>query len=89
MKFKLAVSGKVKYSNGEQNVFKTLSVKPQSSTDMLKKIYPRNKPLNGRKIMIGMIKSLVRKTAINKEPFKICQTDRNGPHAAEFWLEGR
>lgn len=92
MKFKLKVGGKVKYSNGEQAVFKALSTTPRSSTVMLEKVYPDGKgdmPYNGRKIMIGMLKSLRRKMLVNKEPFKLCNSERNGPHAMEFWLEGK
>lgn len=89
MKFKLKTDGKVKYSKGEQNVFKSLSATPRSSTVLLDKVYPKDAPYNGRKIMIGMLKSLHRKMLENKEQFKVMNTDRNGPHAMSFWLEGK
>lgn len=92
MKFKLKVDGKVKYSNGEQAAFKALSEKPKSSTAILEKVYPDGKgdmPYNGRKILIGTLKSLKRKLLTNKEPFKLCNSERNGPHAMEFWLEAK
>lgn len=90
MKFKLKTDGKVKYSKGEQAAFKALAEKPRSSTDMLPKFYPdKVMPYNGRKILIGMIKSLRAKMLANKEPFKLCNTERQGPHAMQFWLEGK
>ena len=89
MKFKLKVGGKVKYSNGEQNAFKALSTKALSSTTIVEKFYDKKVPYNGRKIVIGTLKSLKRKMLVNKEPFKLCNSDRAGPHAMEFWLEGK
>lgn len=89
MKFKLKIDGKVKYSKGEQAAFKALGEKARSSTAMLEKVYDGEVPDNGRKIMIGMLKSLRRKIATNREPFKLCNTERQGPHPMEFWLEGK
>lgn len=89
MKFKLKTECKFKYSKGEQAAFKALSDKPRTSTAMLGKVYPTDVPYNGRKIMIGMLKSLKRKMLANKEPFKLCNTDRSGPIPIEFWLEGK
>lgn len=92
MKFKLKTEGgKVKYSKGEKAAFMTLSAKPCSTTKMLEKIYAKNKnePLNSRKILIGTLNSLRRKLTINREPFKLCNSERNGPHAMEFWLEAK
>lgn len=90
MKFKLKSDGKVKYSNGEQACFKALSAQARSSTDILGKIYPKNGvPYNGRKIVIGQLASLRRKMQANREPFKLLNTERSGPHPMEFWLEGK
>lgn len=90
MKFKLKIDGKVKYSKGEQAAFKALGDKARTSTIMLEKFYPdKVMPENGRKIMIGMIKSLRHKMQMNREPFKLCSSERKGPHPMEFWLEGK
>ena len=89
MKFKLKTEGKIKYSKGELAAFKVLTDKPRSSTMMLGKIYPDGVPHNGRKIVIGMLKSLRSKMLANKEPFKLCNTERSGPNPQEFWLEGK
>lgn len=89
MKFKLKTEGKVKYSKGEQATFKALSDKPRSSTAILGKIYPDEIPYTGRKVMIVMLQSLRRKMLINKEPFKLVNSKRAGPHPMEFWLEGK
>lgn len=91
MKFKLKIDGKVKYSNGEIAVFKALSAKALSSTDIMDKIYytKNDVPHNGRKILIGQITSLRRKIQTNREPFKLSSTKRRGPHPMEFWLEGK
>ncbi|HEX2558396.1 MAG TPA: hypothetical protein VHK86_08765 [Nitrososphaera sp.] len=88
MKFRLNGT-KVKYSKGEQNVFSAIGAKAKTSTQILEKVYPDGVPLNGRKIVIGMIKSLKKKMTINKEPFKLCNSELSGPHAMEFWLEGK
>lgn len=88
MKFRLTGT-KVKYSKSEQNIFSILGAKAKSSTDIIAKVYPKGVPLNGRKIVIGAIKSLKKKMAINKEPFKLCNSELNGPHAMEFWLEAK
>jgi hypothetical protein len=90
VKFKLKIDGKVKYSNGEQAAFKALSVKPRSSTDVMKVVYSaKEAPYNGRKIVIGMLASLRKKMLANKEPFKLLSTERRGPWPIEFWLEGK
>jgi hypothetical protein len=89
VKFKLKTDGKVKYSKGELAAFKALTEKARSSTIIVKKVYPKEVPYNGRKIMIGMLASLRRKMAANREPFKLMSTKRSGPHAMEFWLEGK
>jgi hypothetical protein len=91
VKFKLKIDGKVKYSKGEQAAFKVLSATPRSSTMMLEKIYTKttDEPFNSRKILIGTLKSLRRKILANREPFKLCNSERNGPHAMEFWLEAK
>lgn len=89
-KFKLKTDG-IKYSNGEQACFKALGVKPKSSTDIMEDFYKEEYvvPYNGRKIVVGMLASLKRKMLANKEKFKLISTDRKGPHAMEFWLEGK
>lgn len=89
MKFKLKIDGKVKYSKGEVAAFKVLSTTPRSSTMILEKVYPKTGPayFNGRKILIGTLKSLRRKIQTNREPFKLASSERNGPHPMEFWLE--
>ena len=89
MKFKLKTECKIKYSKGEQAAFKALSGTPRSSTVIIEKVYPKDVPYNARKIVIGTIKSLQRKMLANKEPFKLLNTERSGPNAMEFWLEGK
>lgn len=89
MKFKLKSDGKFKYSSSEQTAFSALGIKPRSSTDIVEKFYSGKVPYNGRKIVIGMLKSLRRKMLANKESFKLCNSDRAGPHAMDFWLEGK
>ena len=89
MKFKLKTDAKVKYSKGELAAFKALSDKARSSTIIVEKVYPADVPYNGRKIVIGMLKSLQRKMVANKEPFKLVSSERSGPHPIEFWLEGK
>jgi hypothetical protein len=77
----------VKYSTNEIKTFKLLSKRRKSTADLVNGYYGKNVVFNGRKIMIGMLRSLKRKMAANKEPFHIQSTERHGPYSMEFWLE--
>lgn len=89
MKFKLSINGKVKYSKGEQAAFNALGAKAQTSTDLLKKLYPRSQPINCRKTLIGTLRSLQLKIVANREKFRLAKGKLSGPHAMEFWLEAK
>jgi hypothetical protein len=86
MAHKLKTDGKVRYSKGEQKLFKLLSTRKLSSTELVERYYNGNETFNSRKIMIGLLRSLGRKMAANRESFKLLSTDRSGPRAMFFWL---
>lgn len=84
--FTLRSDGRVGYSPAERRVFGHLCLERLTSEEISRLHYGRNMPYNGRRIVIGLLRSLVRKTRHNREPFRIGHTDRAGPHSMSFWL---
>jgi hypothetical protein len=79
-----------KYSKGEQKVFECLNGKETSTTEILNHFYRGTKrPINGRKIIISVLRSLQVKIDWNKEPFRLASSKRRGPHPISVWLEKR
>lgn len=59
-----------------------------TSTKITDRYYGKgNIPLNGRKIVIGLLSSLKRKVTMNRESFKVMKTKRSGPLPMSFWIE--
>lgn len=84
----------VKYSPTEQEIFRLLPRAESRKIDtetLTKKFYEmrkvKNLPYNGRIIVNGSVRSLMRKAVRNREPFKIMHTGRAGPHPAYVWIE--
>jgi hypothetical protein len=82
---------KIRYSPTEQSV---LAILPDDGTKLtsdqiMDSHYGRRKPLNARKIIIGVMRSLIIKSNRNKETFRICKSARKGPHPMKFWMERR
>lgn len=78
----------INYSPNEQKVLKLLTARPQNSVTLCEKFYqPEKPPYYGRQIIIGLMSSLMRKTKLNKEPFKVHKSKRGGPHPISFWKE--
>lgn len=82
---------KVKYSEKERAL---LALLPKgggriTSTAIAEGYYSGRRPFpfHGRIIIIGTLRSLARKVAHNREPFRIAKGPRNGPHPIEFWIE--
>jgi hypothetical protein len=77
------------YSPLERKIFDLLpSVGKRISTkELTKKIYGSKVPINGRVIISGTLRNLIKKTLKNKEPFKIASSGQRGPHSIEVWLE--
>lgn len=87
--FTLSDAGRVGYSPAERRVFSLLRGEPRDSKAICLLHYGRVRemPFNGRRIVIGALMSLVRKTRANREPFRIAHTARSGPIPMSFWLE--
>ncbi len=83
---------KIKYSEREIRLLGILpkdGVKISTSALMEKFYHPDGLPFNGRKIIITMIRSLMRKSDYNHEDWRIHKTKRSGPNEMSFWKEPR
>lgn len=80
----------MKYSDREKSILALLPKggKRINTVELMKKKYGKNVPFHGRIIIIGTLRSLMRKVVYNKEPFRIKKSERRGPHPIEFWIEG-
>ena len=81
---------KVRYSPTEQRI---LALLPEdgtklSSDEIIDLHYgKRKRPFNARQTVIGALRTLIRKSVKNREPFRICKSERKGPHPMKFWIE--
>lgn len=92
--FALTSKGVVKYSPGEQRIFRLLPKdgRPRTSAIITKLFYGMaldEVPIHGRKIVIGLLSSLMKKSDINSETFCVRKTRRSGPIPMSFWIEPR
>lgn len=91
MAFKLSGEVPHYYSDNEHVLFGFLSRKNHVTTiDLTKQFYSAKKqrpPFHARQVVLGMIKGLKRKVALNREDFYIARTERAGPNSVEYWLE--
>lgn len=89
MTFKLSDAPKAKYSPLEKNLFERLPEFPLSanSSDLAKAT--RRRGPNARTIVVGAMRSLAAKAIRNREPWRIKNSLRRGPHAMSFWVEGK
>ncbi len=91
MAFTLSDEGKLKYSPSERLVFQILSHKPlsYSSTAIVTAFYKTKgqpPPYNSRAIVMGSVRSLVRKVELNKEPFIVRRLKEQGNKVLEYQL---
>ena len=86
-----SLQSKIKLSPGEQRLVKLLPASgKQIGTDALAmKFYSQRKePLNGRLVIVGMVRSLQKKIKTVKDPpFVICSTERSGPYPIKIWRQ--
>lgn len=89
--FTLSREPNMRYSKGEQRIFNLLRGAQRSSQELAVAYYGTASavPFNGRKIVIGLLRSLSEKITSNGEPFRLQNTARAGPKPMSFWLEGR
>ena len=81
---------KIKYSPTEDAVLSILKDgNVISSADLAARHYGRKAPLNARNTIVGIVRSLTKKSKMNREPFTIKRFTRRGPHPIEFWIEER
>lgn len=76
----------VPYSASERATFNVLprgDRPPATTSDLIKKIHGSDEdqvPYHARNVLNSTIRSLIRKTRINAEPFEIETSKRRGPH---------
>jgi hypothetical protein len=85
--FILSDVAEVRYSEGEKRLFKLLPQNGRKVTtrDLASTLHRR--VINGRVRVVGTLSSLMTKTQLNREPFKIKREARNGPHPVAVWIE--
>jgi hypothetical protein len=90
--FHLNDEGKLRYSPSERLVFDILNRKPSFpllSTEIISAFYKSKgqpPPYNCRQIVMGSVRSLVRKVELNKEPFKVQRIKEQGIKALSYQL---
>jgi hypothetical protein len=80
------------YSETEKKLFKILkSLKGRqiSTEELTAKFYGGDVPFNARTIISGCVNALIKKVEWNKEPFRVCRSERSGPISTLVWLESR
>jgi hypothetical protein len=80
------------YSETEKRLFRILrSLKGEriNTEKLTVRFYGKDIPFNGRTIISGCVNALMRKVEWNKEPFRICRSERAGPNSTDVWLEPR
>lgn len=85
-------AGKLRYSPMEQSILALLpgdGTKVSSEEIIAAHYGKRKRPFNARQIIIGVLRTLMRKSNRNRESFKICKSARKGPHPMKFWIEKR
>jgi hypothetical protein len=86
---RLSKPDRVKYSPLEEEIFNLLprSGKRLDTNQLANKVYGGDVPINGRLIVTGTLRKLIKKSLHNKEAFKIKTSERRGPYPLEVWLE--
>jgi hypothetical protein len=80
----------VNYSKRETEVFRHLSKKRLTTTEITNKLYAKKEqPLYARQSVLMALVSLRKKIDKNREPFVLKKTKRSGPYPLQFWLEDR
>jgi hypothetical protein len=83
---------KVKYSVGEMRLLRLLPEGGEriSSTALIRAIYPSGgEPFYARSSVVSTMRILMRKIAINDEPFAVFQSAQAGPVPSDYWIEHR
>lgn len=87
----LSKGEKVSYSPFEQRLFQIIPKDGRriDTKRLAAHYYARlgPPPYNGQKSVVDALSSLMTKVSINKEPFKVCKSERRGPRPLEVWLE--
>jgi hypothetical protein len=80
---------KINYSPAETKLLQILrkQKKPVTSIELGDLYYDKKKPFHFQRQIIASMRGLIRKVEFNKEAFRIEQSERRGPHPAEFTLK--
>jgi hypothetical protein len=59
-----------------------------TSTVLVDKLYPSgDAPFHARSCVVSTMRILMRKIAINKEPYRVQQSPQAGPVPLQYWIE--
>ena len=81
---------RVPYSPGEEAVRLLLREDLGRDSETLARLYygsSRERPFNGRRVVVGLLSSLARKMVLNGGPLRVQRSPRRGPAPIFFWLE--
>ena len=83
---------KVNYTEAEKSLIDYLKKKrgkPVSTLDLIEFHYPdeATRPFYARESLVTTLSTIIRKVKAKREDFKICKSERRGPHPAEYWVE--
>jgi hypothetical protein len=83
---------KLNYSAGELRLLRLLPENGDriTSTALVDKLFPDGGgPFYARSSVVSTLRILMRKIAINDEPFKVFQSAQAGPVPLDYWIEHR
>lgn len=88
MSYKLNEEARIRYNDTERKVFSIIAMDGEvNTTELVNKFYRRKtKPYHSREIMIGTIRSLMRKMQENEERWQIVKSKRTGPIPIKYTL---
>jgi hypothetical protein len=76
---------KIGYSERERLLFKAIARKRVTTIDLVE----LSNSFHARQSIVAGLKGLAKKMEVNGEAYRLCRTERQGPHPTEWWLEAR
>ena len=82
----------INYTDAEKSLIDYLKKKrgkPVSTLDIIEYHYPNQKerPFHARNSVVTTLSTIIKKVKAKQEDFKICKSERRGPHPSEYWIE--
>jgi len=81
----------ITYTEAEQDLIDLLKKKkgkPLDTLEILEHHYPsKDRPLFARESLVVTLATIIKKSKLRKDDFKICKSKRRGPHPCEHRVE--